>query len=561
MCRTNNIPINKNKQISFLIVLGLLISLMYTVYENFNPLDTLQSVPSNNWNSPRSADAFADAVEASSLEFTTGGDQNWNIVYDEYHNGDSSVKSEPITHGEESYFQTMVSGYGNIEFYWKVSSESSCDMLNFYIDGVLKTSISGSVDWAAENYYVSSSGIHTLKWIYTKDYSVNTGDDCGWIDSISWSGSLYAPEVTITSPASSDLWFKGEQETIRWELDSSVDTVDISLYYYSSGYYYSVSSIVSSTANDGVYRWTIPSGTIIRDDYVILIASSDNPGEIYEFSSQFEIDFKPTITVLSPRYNDKYNPGDIVFVSWEMSRSLPSDHRDFTIILKSSSGDIIDTGSFTGSPYSDGISFSTNFYIPEWIDVGKEYYFTIQSDDYDDLEHNTNTFPVSNSFDTIFWVIGISLVAVVGAVVFVKKKNSTFFTGFQDSENRYLTATDQKRRRFSLLPRARIVETANSSHFPMSSQPSNYEFHFSSGNPRNGAPVRPVTPHAISYAIYQGQNQKQHGSISQSGTNIRPINAMNVSFGQLQTKQTGLQPPMNNGRPVRAFSIDSSHLK
>ncbi len=79
--------------------------------------------------------------------------------------------------------QTTVSGFTNINFNWKVSSEKNYDYLEFYIDGVLMDRISGTVDWTLKSYAITS-GSHTLKWRYVKDKSVSAGSDCGWVDKV-----------------------------------------------------------------------------------------------------------------------------------------------------------------------------------------------------------------------------------------------------------------------------------------------------------------------------------------------------------------------------------------
>jgi len=43
------------------------------------------------------------------------------------------------------------------------------------------------VDWQQKSYNVSS-GIHTLKWVYSKNSSGYSGDDCGWVDYVQWTG-------------------------------------------------------------------------------------------------------------------------------------------------------------------------------------------------------------------------------------------------------------------------------------------------------------------------------------------------------------------------------------
>ena len=52
------------------------------------------------------------------------------------------------------------------------------------MDGVEKTSLSGSSsDWTQKTYVVTA-GTHTLKFEYSKDYSNSTGQDAAWIDNL-----------------------------------------------------------------------------------------------------------------------------------------------------------------------------------------------------------------------------------------------------------------------------------------------------------------------------------------------------------------------------------------
>ena len=100
----------------------------------------------------------------------------------------------------ESYCQLTVDvlAAGELTFMYKVSSESSYDKLHFYMDNQEKGVWSGSVNWTQFTQPVTV-GTHTFKWSYTKDGSVNTGDDTAWIDDI-----LFPPTnvITFIAPAS-----------------------------------------------------------------------------------------------------------------------------------------------------------------------------------------------------------------------------------------------------------------------------------------------------------------------------------------------------------------------
>jgi hypothetical protein len=121
------------------------------------------------------------------LSFTTGGSADWfSQTTTTRYDGDAA-QSGDISHRQDSWMQTTVSGTGTVKFYWMVSSEEDFDFLEFYIDGSLQEKISGSDgDWERQTYTISTSGSHTLEWRYMKDGSGNVGSDCGWVDKVEW---------------------------------------------------------------------------------------------------------------------------------------------------------------------------------------------------------------------------------------------------------------------------------------------------------------------------------------------------------------------------------------
>ena len=80
---------------------------------------------------------------------------------------------------------------GMISFYQKASSESNYDKCYFYIDGQQMLEVSGPGNWIKKEYPVAA-GEHNFKWAYTKDSSVDSNDDCYYIDYIDFEAE--APE-------------------------------------------------------------------------------------------------------------------------------------------------------------------------------------------------------------------------------------------------------------------------------------------------------------------------------------------------------------------------------
>jgi len=118
--------------------------------------------------------------------YSNSGNYLWEVTTADSHAGGSSMKSPAaLGDNQSSTIQTTISGYSSISFWWKVSSEANYDYLEFYIDSVRQDRIAGTVAWQQKNYTIST-GSHTIKWVYDKDYSVSSGSDCGWVDDVAY---------------------------------------------------------------------------------------------------------------------------------------------------------------------------------------------------------------------------------------------------------------------------------------------------------------------------------------------------------------------------------------
>ena len=94
-----------------------------------------------------------------------------------------------------------VIGAGQIGFWWKTSSEISrnrkYDYVAFLVDGVEQSWLGGEKDWTNGVFSVSGDGMHTLSWIYQKNDNGKTqGDDCAWLDEVTWTPDDPLPEIT-----------------------------------------------------------------------------------------------------------------------------------------------------------------------------------------------------------------------------------------------------------------------------------------------------------------------------------------------------------------------------
>jgi len=109
----------------------------------------------------------------------------WTVPWTDTPFGSYAAKSGAIGNGSSSILslQMTVSQAGNISFFYRVSSEQDSDWLRFHIDGEPVDQWSGPTRWEYAEFPVSS-GLHTFSWVYQKNLSGASGDDCAWIDYI-----------------------------------------------------------------------------------------------------------------------------------------------------------------------------------------------------------------------------------------------------------------------------------------------------------------------------------------------------------------------------------------
>lgn len=117
---------------------------------------------------------------------SSSGNAPW-IIYTgtNIYEGNYAARSGVISNNQSSVLSMTVQVLSpdSLSFYKKVSSESSYDFLQFYVDNNKLDEWSGEVNWSRSAYYLTA-GTHNLKWTYVKDYSVSSGLDAGFIDFI-----------------------------------------------------------------------------------------------------------------------------------------------------------------------------------------------------------------------------------------------------------------------------------------------------------------------------------------------------------------------------------------
>jgi len=115
-----------------------------------------------------------------------GSNLAWTITDDVAYEGSYCRRSSAsITHDQTSELNLTftASASDSVSFYYSVSSENNYDKFHFFIDDEDMLTASGDVSWTRAAFPISA-GSHTIKFTYAKDYSVNRGSDCAWVDMI-----------------------------------------------------------------------------------------------------------------------------------------------------------------------------------------------------------------------------------------------------------------------------------------------------------------------------------------------------------------------------------------
>lgn len=129
-----------------------------------------------------------------------------------------------------------------------------------------------------------------------------------------------AQSITVTSPHSGDVWYKGHTYTITWGRSGNMNSkVKIRLYQGNT----KILGITNSTDNDGSYNWTIPA-SVPNGTYVIRVKTIDN--QVYDDSDSFTIADAPassgSITITSPTEGACWEKGNTYHIRWTATGSM-----------------------------------------------------------------------------------------------------------------------------------------------------------------------------------------------------------------------------------------------
>ena len=154
-----------------------------------------------------------EALDAGEgVVFATDAAIPWKPVLDSAAKvGDATVKSGAIGDRASTWLSATVEGAGTMTFWCKTSCEHdeddmfTWDRLMIYTNDVeiVEWHMDGETDWT-EMTLSFDGGANTIKWVYYKDRTGADGEDCAWVDAMTWTPSAAAdpiPTVAVDADA------------------------------------------------------------------------------------------------------------------------------------------------------------------------------------------------------------------------------------------------------------------------------------------------------------------------------------------------------------------------
>jgi len=182
--------------------------------------------------------------------------------------------------------------------------------------------------------------------------------------------SPYSGTISVSQPAQGSSFSAGSTMNVQWTTTGNLTSTYMRLDLYNDTQF--VSTLTSSTTNDGLYSWIFsspPAGTGNR--YRIKVLCTSDMG-IYGFSGYFSLSsaYSGTITVTNPADTSSWSAGTLYYIEWDTTGNPGS----YVIIELYNGGQLIST--LTTMTTDDG---SQSWTVPAYFSTGNAYRFKVTS--------------------------------------------------------------------------------------------------------------------------------------------------------------------------------------
>ncbi len=283
------------------------------------------------------ADPLADALDnpvqtdgVTPLAFTPAGAAPWSAVTATLYNGGSGTvaQSGAIGGGAYSSITTTVTGPASLSFYQKVSSQLTYDKLTFSLDGSVKSTISGSVNWQ-QKLFTLPTGTHTLVWKYAKNLTINGGSDAAWLDKVVVSPNT---ALKVTYPNGGENLIAGAPVNITWNAPAAAEKYDL---YFTTNNGTTWTSIASNYTGPGfmgiTYPWTWPVPKSNMTACKVKVVAKNNAGVVVGTDMSDKVFAVNNVRLTSPNGSNVLAAGGSFDITWDSTATATSFNLYYTL--------------------------------------------------------------------------------------------------------------------------------------------------------------------------------------------------------------------------------------
>jgi hypothetical protein len=216
------------------------------------------------------------------------------------------------------------------------------------------TSDDGSHAWPTVNTSLADGTDYKVRITSTTDSNIY-GESAQF--------KISTPSITVTAPASSTVWGRGQSVAINWTSKGASSYVIIELYKGTT----LEKTIDSWEYNDGSYTWSnVDPNLADGTDYKVRITDDDD-STLYGESAQFEIG--PAITVTAPTTGTQWTKGQSATINWTNKGSISQVRIELhkgtsgSVWLIPGTGYVSNTGSYSVSSVNEGLADGTDYKV------------------------------------------------------------------------------------------------------------------------------------------------------------------------------------------------------
>lgn len=149
--------------------------------------------------SAKATTSLAEALDATELQWETGGESDWFGQTDVSADSIDAAQSGPVSSVDQtSWISTTVEGPGRLEFDWRIHQTSmQCTYMDYWVDDSSKMWRYVNSDWGHVVDCDIQTGKHKLTWTLYCICSIECDQSTGWLDRVHFLPGGVPPRIVL----------------------------------------------------------------------------------------------------------------------------------------------------------------------------------------------------------------------------------------------------------------------------------------------------------------------------------------------------------------------------